>query len=101
MIDNTLARIEIENLRQRQARLKELFQRGGATAAELRQVAAEIEKVRVRAAEETSAIIKRETMRRQEERNHPFRNSGTDLPGGKHYNYLGNDSPGKLYGGKE
>lgn len=95
MIDNTLARIEIENLRQRQARLKELFQRGGATAAELRQVAAEIEKVRADAAEETARLIRREANYTNEQ-NHPYSNSP-----GKYYNHLGNGSPGKLYGGKE
>ncbi|ARO87953.1 hypothetical protein EBAPG3_009340 [Nitrosospira lacus] len=57
---NSLVRIELESLRFRQARLKDLFQRGAATAAELRQVEKDIEKIKTDAAKETSAAIVRE-----------------------------------------
>ena len=77
---NSLVRIELENLRYRQARLKDLFQRGAATAAELRQVEKDIEKVKTDAAEETARSIRREANLTNEQ-NRPFSDSR-----GKHYN---------------
>lgn len=57
---NPVARIELENLRYRQARLKDLFQRGQNVTAELRQVERDIEKVKTDAAAETALAIRRE-----------------------------------------
>jgi hypothetical protein len=92
---NPVARIELENLRYRQARLKDQYRSGKDVTAELRQVEKDIEKVKTDAAEETARLIRREANRTNEQ-NHPYSNSPE-----KYYNYLGNGSPGKLYGGKE
>jgi len=76
---NSLVRVELENLRYRQARLKELFQRGGATAAELHQVAEEIEKLKTDAAEETARLIRREANHTNEQ-SHLFNDPNDPSP---------------------